>query len=151
MLLLSFVSFAQPDSHTPMWPLLSVLASTSASLPNCDVICTVIVIPDEEKQHPTYSTVSYQADIHKPRNGMIPLAVNANDTLAKVWFSLQLVKSGGMGSLVIKLSMLFKVYWVFFYSHSGQIAIIRNLRKKFYFNLWLQTIQLLLQQVVLHL
>ena len=84
MLLLSFVSFAQPDSHTPMLSLLSMLASPSASLPNCNVICTVIVIPDEENQHPTYSTVSYQADIHKPRNGMIPLAVNANDTLAKV-------------------------------------------------------------------
>lgn len=94
-----------------------MLASISVSLPNCDAVCIIIVIPDEKHQHPTYSTLSSQADIHKPRNGMIPLAVNANDTLAKVWFSPQLVKSGGTGSLVIKNRMLFKVYWVF-YHHS---------------------------------
>lgn len=127
-----------------------MLASTSVSLPNCNAICIIIVIPDEEHQHPTYSTVSSQTDIHKPSNDMIPLAVNANDTLAKVWFSLQLVKSGGMGSLVLKNRMLSKLYWVF-YQYSDQIAVKNNLGEKFYFNLWLQTIQLLLQQVVLHL
>lgn len=49
----------------------------------------------------------------KSTNGVVPLAANANDTLAKVWFSLQFLQA--------------EVDWLFSNHHSDQIAVINNL------------------------
>lgn len=44
---------------------------------------------------------------------VIPFAVNANDTLAKVLLLLWLLQSRGVGALILKTGMIYVEHWLF--------------------------------------